>query len=176
MNSVLTVEHRRYMRKVLLREAGGKHTPAERRAILTLQKRRCLYCHVRFTKKNPATNDHFLGVKDGGTNWGINLVMACRGCNSRRCDIPFRTYCKLLSPTQNRRILRYLASRILALDFEKLTVEAFSSFSDGLEAHDPQHGRYLDIQRRRPVMRRYARTNKLLPRTPASVLKAVYGA
>ena len=170
---LLTIPREPYGRKQMLREAGGKHSPKQLSEILTLQKRRCIYCNVKFTKSNPATRDHFFAVSDGGANWGVNLVMACRSCNSRRCDIPFRTFCKLLSPTQNRRILRHLCNRLLALDFDHLPSEELLHFEIGLAAHDPLHWRYRDIQRWDSVKRRYAAQNKLLPRTAVAILRRV---
>jgi hypothetical protein len=134
---------------------------------------RCLYCHVRFTGDTPATRDHILPESIGGANFGINIFAACRSCNSQRCDIPFRTYCKLLSPTQNRRILRHLVNRLLADDFEGEREDGgLSSFLGGLAEHHPQHWRYLDIQERSPVRKRYAAKNRLLPRNPVLILKA----
>lgn len=160
-----------WRRKTRLKSAGGKHTPEEFRGVLKAQKGRCIYCNARFTRRSPATKDHLLAVRDGGTDWGLNLMMACRSCNSRRCDIPFRTYCKLLSPTQNRRILLHLGRRLLALDLDRLAVEELASFGEGLALHDPRRSRYLDIQRIYPVRRRYAAHNYLLPRTASLILK-----
>jgi 5-methylcytosine-specific restriction endonuclease McrA len=158
-------------RKTRLKSAGGKHAPEEIQEILKIQKGRCIYCNGKFTKEDPATKDHLLSVRDGGAKWSLNLIMACRSCNSRRCDIPFRTYCKLLSPTQNRRILLHLGRRLLAVDFYRLTDEELASFNEGLSLHDPQHRRYLDIRCIYPVRRRYTASNHLLPRTANLILK-----
>jgi hypothetical protein len=157
-------------RRQCLKAAGGKHNNEEIQEILAIQQRRCIYCNLRFTKKVPATKDHLLAVRNGGADWDLNLVMACRSCNSRRCDIPFRTFCRLLSPTQNRRILLHLSSRILALDLNRLSVEVFESFESGLAAHDPRHWRYCDIQRRYASARRNAAQNQLLPRSMGTIL------
>jgi 5-methylcytosine-specific restriction endonuclease McrA len=155
-----------------LKNVGGKHGTGEIEDILELQNRRCIYCNKKFTGRVPPTRDHLFAVVDGGSNWGLNIMMACRSCNSRRCDIPFRTYCKLLSPMQNRRILSHLCNRLLAVDFDRLSVEEeFSSFSAGLDLHDPLHKRYRMIQRDFIAARKNAARNKLLPRTATSLLR-----
>jgi hypothetical protein len=132
-------------RKKDLSRAGGKHGKKEIQEILTLQENRCIYCSVLFTDEIRPTKDHLLAVVTGGSNWMLNIVMACRRCNSRRCDIPFRTYCKLLSPTQNRRILMHLGRRLMALQLDLLPNGAFTSFQHGIASHDPRHRRYLTI-------------------------------
>ncbi|MGB6386849.1 MAG: HNH endonuclease [Terriglobales bacterium] len=169
----MATDERSRLRKQSLKTEGGKHRRKEILDILTIQKGRCIYCNVRFTKKVPPTKDHLLAVVDGGANWALNIMMACRGCNSRRCDIPFRTYCKLLSPTQNRRILLCLRERILALDFDNLSREEFGSFEIELALHDPRHWRYRDIQCRSAIARRNATHNYLLPRTASLIQKTI---
>jgi len=153
-----------WRRKERLRGAGGKHSPEDIQEILAAQGRRCIYCNVRFTRRVPAEKDHLLAVRHGGANWAFNLIMACKRCNSRRCDIPFRTYCRLLSPAQNKRILAHLCKRLAALDFDHLSIGALASLELGLSAHDPRHWRYCDIQRKYPAARRNAAQNQLLPR------------
>jgi 5-methylcytosine-specific restriction endonuclease McrA len=167
----MTSALRSWRRKTRLKGAGGKHAPKEIEGILKVQKGRCIYCNRRFTKKLILERDHLLTVTGGGPDWSTNIFMACKSCNSRRCDIPFRTYCTLLSPTQNKRILIHLRNRLLALDFDHLPREASEPFKMGLAAHDPRHRRYLDIQRTDPVRRRYAAHNHLIPRTANLILK-----
>jgi hypothetical protein len=111
-----------------------------------------------------STKDHLLSVKYGGSNWALNIVLACKSCNSRRGDIPFRTYCKLLSEVQNRRILAHLKRRILAIDFANLGKGAFISFYVGIELHDPKHSRFRMILRDSAVARHNAKLAKLIPR------------
>src|SRR5713101_5482636 len=123
----------------------------ELQRILRLQEQRCIYCNVRFTRRTSATRDH---IVCGGENWSLNIVMACRSCNSRRCDIPFRTYCKLLSPTQNRRIVLHLCRRLLALEVDALPEGRLAYFEMGLAAHEPKHWRYRHIRRWSAVARR----------------------
>ena len=162
----------RWRRKERLREAGGHHPPSERHEILALQEYRCIYCNVKFTNEIPPSADHLLPVADGGTNWGLNIVMACLRCNFRRSDIPFRTYWRLLSQRQNRRILIHLARRILAMDIPNLPSEAVDSFDDGLAHHDARHPRFVNM-RNRAIAGRNAATNQLLPRTRNLVLEKV---
>lgn len=44
----------------------------------------CFYCQRRPTQHNPKTVDHLVNLSDGGTNVGVNLVVACRSCNMRK--------------------------------------------------------------------------------------------
>ncbi|MBB5315991.1 HNH endonuclease [Tunturibacter empetritectus] len=152
-------------RRKSLSLAGGKHTVAETRQILTLQRNRCIYCNVQFSNEVKWTKDHLLAANYGGSNWALNLVLACKSCNSRRGDIPFRTYCKLLGRIQNQRIMMHLKRRVRAIDFDSLADGAFSSFHTGLELHDPKHSRLKMILRDSATARRNAKTNKLLPRS-----------
>lgn len=160
----------KWRREERLREAGGQHTPSERYEILALQNNRCIYCNRRFTNEIRYTADHLLPVADGGTNWALNIVMACSRCNLRRSDIPFRTYCRLLSPKQNQRILIHLAKRIKAMDIPNLPSDAVDSFDDGLAHHDAKHPRFVNM-RNRVIAGRNATRNRLLPRTRNLVLK-----
>lgn len=154
-----------------LKTAGGKHTQAEIRQILALQGYRCIYCNVQFTEKLHPSCDHILPITCGGGDWALNIVMACRSCNSSRGNIPFRTFCKLLSPAQNKKMRSHLINRVLALDFENLPREAYTCFVTGLALHDPKHWRYLDMQKFCSSTRRNAKANRLLPRSVLSLLK-----
>jgi len=158
-------------RKKSLIRAGGKHSPGEIQLILASQENRCIYCNALFVGPVRPTKDHLLPVSYGGSDWALNIVMACRRCNSRRGEIPFRTYCRLLSPTQNRRVLKCLAKRIESMEPDQLPEGVFASFIVALELHDSRHGRYRDILRISPVSRRYASLNRLLPRYPHLLLR-----
>ncbi len=147
---------RSWRRNQRLRAAGGAHTPSEIQAILDLQGNRCIYCNARFANDLRPTKDHLLPIADGGTNWALNIIMACKSCNSRRRDIPFRTYCKLLSRAQNRRILVQLGKRLLAVGISGLPREALEAFDKGLASHDSEHWRFIDIQRESAPARRNA--------------------
>jgi 5-methylcytosine-specific restriction endonuclease McrA len=160
-----------WLRKQRLNASEGTHTPKEMQEILALQKHRCLYCNAKFTNENRPTKDHLLAIVAGGTNWAANIMMSCRRCNSRRGDIPFRTYCSLLSPKQNQRILAHLRTRLLDQYFESLPDEMLRSFDTALAHHDPKHSRFIDIQKMSAAARRNAANNKLLPRTRRVILK-----
>jgi 5-methylcytosine-specific restriction endonuclease McrA len=151
------------MRKESIREAGGKHTIKEIQDILALQGNRCIYCNILFTGRIRRTRDHIMPVAEYGTDWAFNIVMACQPCNSRRGTIPFRTYCKLLSPTQNRRILTHMARRLLALDVAGQPADQFEYLKTGIKNHDPRHGRYRHILSISPLARRNESANQLIP-------------
>ena len=158
-------------RRQRMKTAGGRHSSEEIEEILRIQQNRCFYCNRGFRTGIRWEKDHLLSLVGGGTHWALNIVLSCKRCNSRRCDIPFRTYCKLLSPTQNRRMLKCLYNRLLALDPDNLSGEALDSFNLGLAEHDPHHWRYIDIQRRYPTARLYAEINPLFPRSINLILK-----
>jgi 5-methylcytosine-specific restriction endonuclease McrA len=154
--------------------AGGSHTPTEIQAILALQDNRCIYCHAEFTSEVRPTKDHLLAIADGGGNWAQNIVMACQRCNSRRCDIPFRTYCRLLSQKQNQRILKHLGARLLASDLRAWPDGALDSFDNGLADDDIRHWRFVDIQNNSVEAHRNASRNEALPRTRSQILKKAF--
>jgi hypothetical protein len=161
----LKTKEKEWRRRQRLAEAPGRHTASEVREILALQKHRCIYCNGQFSEDRSPTKDHVLAIADGGANWASNIVMSCRSCNSRRCDIPFRTYCSLLSSKQNLRILEFLKRRLLALDALKLPMEVLKSFERALRRHEPNHWRHVDIQRGSASARRNVVQNRLLPST-----------
>jgi 5-methylcytosine-specific restriction endonuclease McrA len=101
-SDVMERNRRAWNRRQSLVKAGGKHTRAEILHIKDSQKGRCIYCHRLFTGELVPSKDHLLPLVAGGSDWALNIVLACRSCNSKRCDIPFRTYCTLLSPAQNK--------------------------------------------------------------------------
>lgn len=161
----------RRLRKERLRLAGGRHSSRAIREVLALQENRCLYCNRQFTGEVSPTKDHLLAIADGGTDWDTNLVMACWRCNCRRSDIPFRTYCKLLSRRQNQRILTHLVKRIVAMDILNLPGDAMAAFDGGLALHDARHPRFLNMQRRSVIVRRNVALNRLLPPTRSLIIK-----
>ena len=167
----LTANDRLWRRKSSLAFAGGKHTKTELQRIVDLQNGCCIYCNKLFTDRLRPSKDHILPVTYGGSDWAINLFMTCRSCNCRRGNIPFRTYCKLLSPTQNKRILKHLCNRIMSIDTDSLSEKEFSSFQIGLSIHDPNHSRYLSIRQESATARHNTERNQLLPKGPALILK-----
>jgi 5-methylcytosine-specific restriction endonuclease McrA len=168
----LEMSARSWRRKESLRLAGGKHSKEEIKEILRLQDNRCLYCDAQFCSTLRATKDHLVPLIEGGADWALNIVLACRGCNARRGDIPFRTYCRLLSRAQNKRILAHLERRILAIDYDRTPKDAFVSFISALSMHNPRHRRYKTIFLRKHA-RDNARSNKLLPCSPSIILRGM---
>jgi 5-methylcytosine-specific restriction endonuclease McrA len=161
------------LRKMSLRVAGGKYSVREIQEILSYQENRCIYCNAPFGNGVLATRDHLTPVLSGGADWALNIVMACRSCNSRRGTMPFRTYCKLLSPTQNRKILLYLARRVAAMRVDELSIVEFKSFCDGIAKHNPRNVTYRSILRYSAKARRNAEKNELLPSAPHLILRRV---
>lgn len=143
--------------------AGGKQTRQEIDEILTLRKGRCIYNHGFFTNAKRPTRNHLVPLSYGGTAWALNLVLACRSCNSRRGNIPFRTFCRLLSPRQNECIFNHLIRRILAIDFNDAG-KGFEDFEIALRLHLPTDRRYKIILGMKAKYRETASRNKLLPR------------
>lgn len=92
--------------------SGGKHTKSEIAEILALQGNRCIYCNVLFTEKELPTRDHIKPIAMRGSDWALNIVMACRSCNASRSKTHFLAYCKSLNRKQRQRILKYLNRRI----------------------------------------------------------------
>jgi 5-methylcytosine-specific restriction endonuclease McrA len=152
-----------WLRTTRMKAAGGKHSPQEIKDILSIQDNRCFYCNCLFTDVQRPSKDHLLPLTQGGPAWALNIVMACRSCNSSRGNLPFRTYCKLLSPTANKRILAQLRKRLLRLDIDNLPEEVRSSFERGIALHNTQHYRYREGARKSE--RKNAAKNRLLPRT-----------
>ena len=65
------------------RAVEGHFTPEDLNQILERQKRRCVYCKVKMTRRTKSL-DHIIPVSKGGTNWPSNLQFTCRRCNSRK--------------------------------------------------------------------------------------------
>jgi hypothetical protein len=156
-----------WRRQQKLRAAGGKHGRREIREILALQQGRCIYCDAAFSDKNVPSEDHLLPVSADGSDSAHNIVLACRGCNSSRGNISFRTFCKLSSRAQSKRIMMHLGRRLSALESN----EAIDRFVMGIAKHDPKHPRFLDILRMRVTARRNAKANRLLPGNARAILE-----
>lgn len=151
---------------------GAKHTRAQLQEILAMQDNRCIYCNVQFGVECSATIDHILPVSMGGTDWASNIVMACRRCNAKRNTLPFRTYCKTLSPTQNRRILKFLICRLMSFRVDSVSESEFTTFVVALRMHQPRNRYYLGILQNSSRYRTYASQNALLP-TVTQLLKGL---
>jgi hypothetical protein len=158
-------------RKQWLKLSGGRHNDQQIVEILTLQNNRCIYCDSGFSGDLLATKDHIIPVTYGGSDWAFNIVMACRSCNSRRGDIPFRTFCQLLSPTQNKKVFKHLMERIRVLDLYPSPEDAISSFDIALRLHDRKNVRYQQILSDSANARKNRSMNKLLPRSCVLVVE-----
>lgn len=161
-----------WRRNKAMKAAGGKHTREEIDAILQLQKGRCIYCNVLFTADTSPTRDHPVPLSYKGTAWPLNIVLACRSCNSRRAEIPFRTFCRLLSPLQNERILQHLVRRIHAINFDN-PGDGYDDFEIALRMHNPNDGRYKMILCMKARYRENVRRNKLLPLGAIGILNEI---
>jgi len=69
----------------LEREVEGFYTENDLKVLYIIQKGLCYYCRTPIGKiKNKYTIDHVIPLSDGGTNWPLNLALACKSCNSRK--------------------------------------------------------------------------------------------
>ena len=172
LDEMLRGEHI-WRRAQRLRDAAGRHTEEEFRAIVELQRGKCLYCNVVFSKGMRPSRDHVVPLSNDGTNSADNIVAACRSCNSRRGDIPFGTYCRLLSLSQYGKTFRHLQRRIVA-DSRNRNLEQVQSFCTGITLDEPNHPRYLDIlrtqKRRRPVALLLSSPDKIVQRRARRLL------
>lgn len=162
---------RRYRRKKMLSEAGGRHRKQDIADILGKQSGRCLYCNRLFGPDLIPTRDHLLAVTEGGGDWPLNIVLACRSCNSSRCDLPFRTFCRMLSPAQNKRILVHLVERLHDLNNDEATRQGLTCFNYALTIHEPRGFRY-NMMKKAPAAKRNLLVNKLLPKGMRGIQKA----
>jgi len=69
-------------RRARLCGAEGSHTAAEFQDVLIAQAFRCFYCGIDIT--SCATEDHFITLSKGGSNWIENIRAACRPCNNSK--------------------------------------------------------------------------------------------
>jgi 5-methylcytosine-specific restriction endonuclease McrA len=70
-------------RRARKRNAGGSHSAADIREITRLQKGKCAWCRVSFSKKRRHV-DHIEPLARGGHNGRQNLQMLCETCNTRK--------------------------------------------------------------------------------------------
>lgn len=151
-----------WRRQQALKVAGGRHSKQEVATTLALQLGLCIYCNTKFTDENRWDEDHIIPVTKGGSNWALNIVLACRKCNRRRGNMPFLTFCKLLDPAQNQRILSNLQRRVSSAKAQCPSEETMRTFLEGIRAHDPDDWRFLNIQRTELRARRNANRNRIL--------------
>lgn len=76
--------------------AAGSHTVAEWKSVLRHYGRKCIYCSVPLTIKN-ISKDHRTPLSRGGTNNILNIVPACRTCNSKKNARTYEEYMSLLN-------------------------------------------------------------------------------
>jgi 5-methylcytosine-specific restriction endonuclease McrA len=73
-------------RRARLAGAEGSHTAAEFFDVLIAQAFRCFYCGTDIS--NGATEDHFVPLSRGGSNFIENIRAACRPCNIKKGNRP----------------------------------------------------------------------------------------
>jgi 5-methylcytosine-specific restriction endonuclease McrA len=73
-------------RRARQNNAPGTHTVAEFQAVLIGQSYRCFYCGCDIS--NGATEDHFIPLTKGGSNYIDNIRAACRPCNVKKGNRP----------------------------------------------------------------------------------------
>jgi 5-methylcytosine-specific restriction endonuclease McrA len=66
--------------------ADGSHTAAEFNDVMIAQAYRCFYCGGDIS--NGATEDHFIPLSKGGSNWIGNIRAACITCNISKGNRP----------------------------------------------------------------------------------------
>jgi len=164
-----------WRRQQSLKAVGGKHSKQETAAILALQNGRCIYCDAQFTDGKPWDEDHIVPVSKGGSNWALNIVLACEKCNRRRGNMPFLTFCRLLNPAQNERILSNLKCRVSPENLRNSSDEVLQAFLLGIEVHDPDDRGFLDIQRHDPEARQNARRNRQLSFNACKIVRCKSG-
>lgn len=72
-------------RRARERNAEGKHTAAEIKALFEQQNGQCVYCKVSIASGYDA--DHIQPLSRGGSNWISNIQLLCESCNSRKWAI-----------------------------------------------------------------------------------------
>jgi 5-methylcytosine-specific restriction endonuclease McrA len=153
---------RAWARRQGLKAVGGRHGEDDISEILLIQGGRCIYCNAKFSKDASWEEDHIIPVTKGGSNWAINIVLACRTCNRRRSNMPFLTFCMLMSPAENRRILTHLKDRILLGRAKRCPEKELAHVKEGLTIHDPQDLRFRLILESEPIALQNTKRNWLL--------------
>jgi 5-methylcytosine-specific restriction endonuclease McrA len=153
---------RAWQRRQGLKAAGGRHSEDEISEIFLLQNSRCIYCTAKFSGEVCWEKDHIIPVTKGGSNWAINIVLACTRCNRRRSNMPFLTFCMLMSPSVNKRIMVYLKERFLSMRAGRYPKAELARVKTGLTTHDPQDLRLQLILASEPISFKNTKRNWLL--------------
>lgn len=72
-------------RRARERNAEGRHTADELKALFEKQNGHCVYCSVSLADGYDA--DHIKPLSKGGSNWISNIQLLCESCNSRKWAI-----------------------------------------------------------------------------------------
>lgn len=80
----------------------------------------CVYCgtYLHGCRPSEITLDHLRPRSKGGTNNSRNLVTACRSCNSKRIDKPWRVFA---GPEAIHRIERF-TRRVVNMDMARAII------------------------------------------------------
>ncbi len=82
----------RAIRRTRATAAGGRFSPSDINALLTLQKNRCACCKRSVSKGGQIIGsaeyhvDHVIPVVKGGSSWPDNLQLLCAKCNQQKHD------------------------------------------------------------------------------------------
>lgn len=83
---------------------------------------RCLWCGFGACHTDELTLDHLVPRSRGGTNRPSNIVTACRSCNSKRKELPWRQWLRAsgrFSAEVLRRVRRVCRRRLPELDVSR---------------------------------------------------------
>jgi 5-methylcytosine-specific restriction endonuclease McrA len=158
-----------------LKQARGSHTKSELLEIVSAQGGRCLYCDAEFSASRMWSKDHIVPLTLGGTEFAWNLVASCRSCNSRRGNIPFFTYCRLLSLRDYKRMVHRLKKRISLVHVRDMSNEDLADWYSGLTFDNSENESYYILRtqkRRRPVALLLTCSDKTVRRTARQLFRA----
>lgn len=82
LKSPASIDEARRNRRARVRGAEGKHTLADIRALLVIQKGKCVYCKADI--KAGYHVDHIMPLRLGGSNDRRNLQLLCQPCNNSK--------------------------------------------------------------------------------------------
>lgn len=87
------LSHKRggHARRARTIQATGNYTSDQLSAVYDRHES-CIYCQTHL-EHNEKTIDHVVPLAGGGSNFAQNLVVACRSCNSSKCDADPTEWC-----------------------------------------------------------------------------------